>query len=147
MSYYGNQIRRKGNSITRLLSFPDKGINSTKGVGGILARLFRQMLYDLNVSGQTYGALLTTFLKDPANNGRDNSYDRSSDAGNFNKEFAKPQLTWKKFFMALRLLQFYDEGELIFRGKSRITGKITEHSVKFNLGDYNHLDNLDDREE
>lgn len=139
MGFYGPQIRRKGNSMTKLLTLPDKGINSTSGVGGVLARLFRQVLFDLNINTQVYGSLLTSLVKDPNTGVSDNSKDRSSAIGNYSKHFSKPWMSWKKFVEALRLLQFEDV-EIILRGKSRLTGRITEHSTKFNLGEYNHLD-------
>lgn len=138
--------RRKRPNIEDLLITPDKGISATKGVGGILARLFRQIFFDLNVGPQMYGSLMTAFLRDPRNGIANNRKDRSSAMGNYSKEFSKPFMTWKKLVEGLRLLQFEGEVELIIRGKSRRVGGITEHSTKFNLGDYTEINQLEENE-
>lgn len=134
MSLY-NRSNQRHNNVTKILTLPDKGVNNTHGVGGVLSRLFRQMLMDFGIDGARYSSLLTRFMNDPANNIPNNRADRASKIGNFNKEFGKPSMSWKKFVEAIRLLQFHGEIELIIRGTSRLTGKPTEHVTKFNLGE------------
>lgn len=136
MSYL-NRTHRRHNNVTKLFTFPDRGVNSTYGVGGILSRLFRQMLIDFNVDGNKYSSLLTTYMNDPSNNIPNNRADRASKVGNFNKEFGKPTMSLKKFIEAVKLLQFYGETEIIFKGRSKLTGgEITTHITRFNLGEY-----------
>lgn len=145
MSFLNRSTQRRYNNVTKILTLPDKGVNSTHGSGGVLSRLFRQMLMDFRIDGARYASLLTKFMDDPLNNVPNNRADRASKVGNFNKEFGKPSMSWKKFVEAMRLLQFQGETELIIRGTSKITGKTTEHITRFNLGDY--LDDESDNEE
>lgn len=146
MTYYNRSNQRRYNKVTKLLTLPDKGINATRGVGGILARLFRQMLMDFNINGSKYSSLLLHFMDDPVNNIPNNRVDRASRIGNFNKEFGKPSMSWKKFIEAVRLLQFHDDVELIIRGTSRLNGQVTEHKTKFKLGGYRGREDDDDVE-
>lgn len=120
--------------MNKILTLVDKGVNSTSTTpGGILAKLFRQILFDLDISLSAYSSLMTRFINEPMNRIPDNRADRASAVGNFNKEFAKPELTWKKLIEAQKLLQFEDV-ELTVRGYNRIKGRITEHTVRYSLG-------------
>ena len=50
--------------IEKILTAPDKGIHRTRGIGGILARLWRIMLDELKVSPNRFESLLTDFITD-----------------------------------------------------------------------------------
>lgn len=84
-----------------ILHDPQKGVNTAEGV---LARLFRQILYDLRVSPMRWSANMTRYLDDPRNNIPKNSRDRASSRGNLNKALRKPKMTWKVFRQALMFL-------------------------------------------
>ncbi len=146
MTYLNRRDKRKIDNLAKLVTLPDKGVSSTTGIGGVLSRLFRQMLYDFNVFGSLYGSLVTRFMNDPLNKIPDNRAYRASKIGNLNKELGKPSMSWKKLIEAIRFLQFHGEAELIFRGTSKITGKVSEHTVKFNLGEIDDLEDLDEEE-
>lgn len=133
--------RKKSHSIDDILILPDKGIRSTKGVGGVIARLFRQILIDLNIGTTFYGSLITAYINDPINHIPDNRKDRSSIVGNFSKEFSKPFMTWKKFVEGLRVLQFEGEVTITITGKSRRFDGVSSHSTKFNLGELDDFSN------
>lgn len=143
MSYLNRRDRRKENNLSRLVNLPDKGVSNTIGIGGVMSRMFRQMLFDFGVSGPLYGSLVSRFVNDPSNRMPDNRAYRASKIGNINKELGKPSMSWKKLIEAIRFLQFHGEAELIFRGTSKVTGELTEHVVKFNLGE---LDEDDEQE-
>lgn len=91
--------------MTQLLTSPDKGVNKTPGINGILSRLFRQLLLDNKIDGMRWGALMSDFIKDARNGIPDNRRDQTSIRGNLTKEFARPQMTWKVFMKALRFIQ------------------------------------------
>jgi hypothetical protein len=84
-----------------LLNDPNKGVETAEGV---LARLFRQILFDLNVRPIRWAAMMARYLDDPRNGIPKNSRDRSSARGNLNKELRRPKMTWKVFRKALMFL-------------------------------------------
>lgn len=146
MALHMPQYRRKENEMSKVLTSPNKGVDRVKGIGGVLAGLFRKILWDLNVDPQMYGSLLTDLIRDPRSGVPNNRRDRSSAIGNYSKHFSKPWMSWKKFVEALRLLQFEDDVTITVTGTSRITKEKTSHYFNFNLGDYSYLDAID-REE
>lgn len=91
--------------MNQLLTAPDKGAGKTPGINGVLSKLFRQLLVDLNVNPMRWGALMADFIKDVRNGVPDNRRDQTSIRGNLTKEFARPQMTWKVFMKAMRFLQ------------------------------------------
>lgn len=92
------------NKITQLLTDPNKGISRTSGVNGVLSRLFRIMLLDLNINAMRWGVLMHSFINDVRNGVPNNKRDQTSIRGNLTKEFARPQMTWKVFCKAMRFL-------------------------------------------
>lgn len=92
------------NKLIQILTSPDKGVNRTTGVNGVLSRLFRQMLLDLNINPMQWGVLMHTFINDVRNGVPNNKRDQTSIRGNLTKEFARPQMTWKVFVKAMRFL-------------------------------------------
>lgn len=83
------------------LARADKGINSAKG---FLAKIFRQMLLDYNVSPREFNMRLNRYIKNPANNIPDTPRLRSSVRGNLSKELRKNKMTWSNFIKALNFL-------------------------------------------
>lgn len=113
-----------------ILNDDKKGVEQTIGV---LARLFRQILYDLNIDTYKWSRHMQEYLDDPRNGIPRNSKDRSSARGNLNKELRRPKMTWKVFRKALMFLGPL-EATFIVRLKWR-TGRTTEHSVKLVTAD------------
>lgn len=138
--------RRAGNSMTRLLESPDKGVNNTSGTGGVLARLFRLMLAQNGINGGRYGNLMQKFLRDPRNGYADNRRERSSTAGNFGKEFSKEHMTWKVFVRALQFLRF-SFIKITIEATHLDSKRTTVYSTVFNVGDYEEDENDDDPSE
>lgn len=89
-----------------MLHRPDKGMAATHGVAGVLSKLFRQMLIDLNISPMKFSALLADYVRDKRNKVPDNRRDQSSIQGNLTKELSRPDMTWKVFCKGVRFLQF-----------------------------------------
>jgi hypothetical protein len=93
------------NPFQRILHSEDKGVSKTSGANGVLSRLWRQMLLDLNIGPARYGDLMRDFVTDIRNGIAPTRKDQTSARGNITKEFARPQMTWKVFMKALRFLQ------------------------------------------
>lgn len=96
------------NQVMRLLGQSDKGKGKTQGAGGVLSRLWRQMLKDLGVNIQRWNDLMYNFVTDPRNGYPSNKRDQQSARGNLVKELARDQMTWKVFMKALRFLGVKD---------------------------------------
>lgn len=112
-----------------ILNDRTKGVEQTIGV---LARLFRQILFDLDVNPFKWAMMMQRYLDDPRNGIPRNSKDRSSARGNLNKELRRPKMTWKVFRKALMFLGPV-EATFIVRLKWQ-GGKTTEHDVKLVTG-------------
>lgn len=120
------------NKMTKILSAPDKEVGKTYGQNGILSRLFRQMLADLNVTNYKWEAYMADFIRDVGGAGPTDRKSQTTTRGNLTKEFQKEQMTWKVFCKVLRFLQ-------IMRFRITITafhadGQTTEHSTEVNFG-------------
>ncbi len=119
------------NQVMRMLGQPDKGASGTHRAGGVLSRLWRQMLKDLNVNIQRWNDCMYTFVNDPRNGYPPNKRDQQSARGNLTKEFARPEMTWKVYMKALRFLGAKNVTiavEVNYHNGSRST-----HSTKVNL--------------
>lgn len=123
------------NKLHRMLAAPDKEVKKTSGANGILARLFRTILLDLNIGPSRFGALLQQYILDPRNGVADNKKDQTSARGNLNKEFYKPQMTWKVFLKAMRFLRIKKIVFVVELHHSGLGNKTTVHSAEVNLGD------------
>lgn len=95
---------RKKERMRDLLALPDRGVGKTSGIRGVLAKLFRTMLNDFNITQITYNRLLNDYVFVEAKH-ENNRRDRTSIRGNLNKEFSRPTMTWKVFNKAMMLLQ------------------------------------------
>lgn len=134
------------NKLTKILTAPDKDIKKTFGANGVLSRLFRQMLLDLNVGPSRFGSLLQDYILDPRNGVPNNKKDQTSMRGNLTKEFSRPQMTWKVFCKALRFLQI-TKIEFVIKAHHR-HGKTTIHSTVVDFGSHMiDLERDDDVEE
>lgn len=87
--------------LDEMLNSPNKGVDKATGV---LARLFRQILIDANISTMAWATLMERYLEDPRNRVPKNGKDRSSARGNLNKELRRPTMTWKVFRKGIQFL-------------------------------------------
>lgn len=120
------------NQIYKILSSPDKGVTRTSGANGVLARMFRKMLYDLNITNAKWGSLMYDFITDIRNGVPNNKKDQTSMRGNLTKEFSRPQMTWKVFCKALRFMQI-TRIELAIKAYHE-NGKTSVHSTEVDFG-------------
>jgi hypothetical protein len=136
--------KRNGNPLSKMLEDPNKGIHSTYGSVGMLSRLFRTILKDLEIGGYQFNMLMARYLNDPRNNVPENKRDQTSNRGNLNKEFQKSTMTWKVFCKAMRFLKF--TGFKITIEAKHANGRVTAHSVEVDLEmqDDPTLDDFDD---
>jgi hypothetical protein len=123
--------KRKTNPLSKMLDDPNKGIYHTFGAVGMLSRLFRTMLKDLDIGGYQFNMLMAKFLNDPQNKIPENKRDQTSNRGNLNKEFQKGTMTWKVFCKAMRFLQV--RGFKLTIEARRANGRVTSHSVEVDL--------------
>lgn len=119
------------NNLVAMLQRPDKGMNSTHGVSGVLSRLFRLILVELNISPMKFSALLADYVRDKRNRVPDNRHDQSSIKSNLTKELSRPDMTWKVFCKGLKFLQF-TKFEICLKCYRR-DGSHTLHSLPVDL--------------
>lgn len=93
------------NQLMRILNRADKGASRAYGMGGVLSRLWCQMLKDLDVNIPRWNDYMHTFVTDPGNGFPPTKNGQTSARGNITKEFSRPQMTWKVFMKALRFLK------------------------------------------
>lgn len=123
--------KRNGNPLSKMLDDPNKGIHHTFGSVGVLSRLFRTMLKDLEIGGYQFNLLMAKFLNDPRNKIPENKRDQTSNRGNLNKEFQKGTMTWKVFCKAMRFLQVVRFKITIEAERSN--GKVSVHHAAVDL--------------
>jgi len=119
------------NKMYDILESPDKHVHKTYGGNGVLSRLWRQMLLNLQIGPHQFGKMLESHVTNPINGVPNNRKDQISYRGNLTKEFAKPQMTWKVFMKALRFLNILNI-ELILVAKHR-NMKFTVHKTFINF--------------
>jgi hypothetical protein len=93
------------NQLMRILNRTDKGASRAYGSGGVLSRLWAQMLQDLNVNIARWNDYMHSFVTDPRNGIAPIKKEQTSARGNLTKEFGRPHMTWKVFMKALRFLK------------------------------------------
>lgn len=131
------------NKLDRMLAAPDKEVKKTSGANGVLARLFRIILLNLNVTPARFGSLLQQYILDPRNGVPENKKDQTSARGNLTKEFYKPQMTWKVFLKAMRFLRIKKIVFIVELHHSGPGNKTTLHSTDVNLGDPGMIEALE----
>lgn len=119
------------NPMMKLLAAPDKGISRTHGPNGILARLFRTILYDEGITPFKYMDFMDSFIRENQSGVPKNRVDLTSWRGNLTKELSHDRISWKVFCKALRFLR-------ILRVEFKITafwrdGHVSEHATYVEL--------------
>lgn len=105
--------RSVNNQMIEIINDADKKISHTSGVNGILARLWRIMLRNENVTGPKWLQNLADFMSD-SRSGQGTTTPHSH--GNYTKQFSKPEMTFKSLIRGLRIMKvrrvtFYMECE------------------------------------
>lgn len=85
-----------------MLVDPRKEIHRANGP---LAKLYRRILWDLDIKPEQINALILKWLDDPKNGIPNNGKSRSTERGNIIKDLSKPEMTWKNFVKGIRLLR------------------------------------------
>lgn len=104
---------------------PDRGVGNTSGISGVLSQLFRQMVWDMNVSGSKWSEYLNQYAKGEAVH-HQNKRDIASIRGNLNKEFSRINMTWKVFCKAMMFLRVRRFKIIILAEME--TGEVKEYS-------------------
>lgn len=99
------------NTLTDLANSPKLAIAQTQGVGGILARLWRIILYDryLTNQGRYNLSLLDSYCQEYVRRQQATLTTESAsnyiNAGNLRRELYSPKHTWRTFIKALKVIQ------------------------------------------
>ena len=119
--------------IERILNSPDRGITETRGIGGIIARLWRTILSDLNIRPGKFEILLSEFIINAKSKVADDRVSKLFTRGNLRRELERPTMTFKVFMKGIKMLRvtrFKIAIELEFS-----SGKKTLHSTTVDLGE------------
>lgn len=117
-------------NLSHILSATNKRITEAKNP---LARLYRQILSDLNVSSMAMNNMMAKYLADPRNRIPNDPKRRSSERGNLMKELSKNSITWKVFEKGIRLL---GPEEMTFEVHLKWNAKrITIHGLRIRIHD------------
>ena len=95
----------KQHEIDRILTSQNYGVDETKGVQGILARLYRQVLMDLNVNPNRFQILLTEAALNAKRSVKNGNVSKYFTVGNLRRELEKPAMTFKVFMKGIKLLK------------------------------------------
>lgn len=121
-------------NLFKLLDSTDKGVDRTYGANGLLSKLFRLFLRDMNIGPSRFGRLMREYINDPRNHVPRNRKDMMSVRGNLGAALSKPQMTWKVFCKGLRFLQIV-KIEIAIRAYHS-NGEQSDHYTSMMLSDY-----------
>ena len=114
--------------MDEILKDPNRCVSHTRGVGGILARLWRIILFETNVNVSNFENLCGNFVLRARRGLIDANVKNYFNKGNLRRELAKPSMTFKVFVKALKVLEVVSFTITIELQHRR--GKITTHSTK-----------------
>lgn len=84
----------------------EKFIGDTRGVGGILASLFRHVMVANSINGMKWAYYMRKWLSNPKNLVRPTTKDHSGARTNINRALFDSAMTWKVFYMGLSFMGF-----------------------------------------
>ena len=87
------------------MSKPDKGVSEVRGMGGLLAGLYRITMKQLNMPYGQYENLLKAFVVNARSRTKDNRVQRMFTIGNLRREFERPEMTFKVLLKGLKILR------------------------------------------
>jgi hypothetical protein len=117
--------------VEKLLALPDKGISQTRGIGGILARLWRVIWQDLSMSPSRFENLLTDFITSANKKPIDDRITLHLTRGNMRRELEKDAMTFKVFVKAMKFLKVTSVKIIVVL--EHTTGRTTSHHLDINL--------------
>lgn len=88
--------------LNRMLVDQRKEIHRARGP---LAKLYRRILWDLDIKPEQINTYILKWLDDPRNGIPNNGKARSTERGNLIKDLSKTEMTWKNFVKGIRLLR------------------------------------------
>lgn len=91
--------------MDRIISDPYKCVGEVRGIGGILAGLWRRALLQMNVQGTHFEILLNDFIIKAKKRIPDNRVAKLFTRGNLRREFEKREMTFKVFIKGLKVLK------------------------------------------
>lgn len=134
----------QGTNLTRLLMSPDKGQSRTYGIGGILANLFRKLLYARGIGHSRWTQLLDRYIRKLNQQGNSSSTINSI-RGNLTKALVKDELTFKSLCRGIDFLEA-EEFTITISAKFKDGATTTVQSV-VRLDNAQPVDDVDEEEE
>lgn len=113
--------------------FKDLLANRFKGIEkatGALSKLWRKILFDLNITAAQSEKLIYRYLRD-ARNGIASGSERSSARNNLSNELAKTDMTWKNLMRGMKLLRPTRARVVVYF--TWPNGEVTEHEVEIDF--------------
>lgn len=104
----------------------------TRGIGGILAGLFRTILHENNVGGNKFEILLSDFINNARRGVMASRVKRHFTRGNLRRELEKGTMTFKVFMKGLRFMKI--RFVTISVELTHASGRKSTHSAKVDLG-------------
>lgn len=136
------------NNINKILTNTTKRVTEARNP---LARMWRQILLDLNVTPMAFDKMINRYLDDPRNHIPKDPKKRSTERGNMMKELSKPSITWKTLEKGLRLFPFTELTiELHFKwgsGRTTIHGLTMQNFQQSNDGNNYNFDIVSEERE
>jgi len=119
---------------------PEAWISETRGIGGILARLWRQINLDLGIGGNKFEILLTDFIAAAKRGIPAHRVSRHFTRGNLRRELEKNTMTFKVFVKGLRFLKI-TKLRLVVE-LTHASGRKTVHQTEVDLGGQHFQDEM-----
>jgi len=127
-----NKRTKRPHGLSSIQRDPDSWLAETRGTGGVLARLWRQINLDLGVGGNRFEILLTDFIASAKRNIPASRVSRHFTRGNLRRELEKNTMTFKVFMKALRFLKITKVKFAVELTHSN--GKVSVHATEVDLG-------------
>jgi len=130
------------NGLNEMMASPTKQIEQTTGIGGILAALWRKILYDKNYTLSRLEFQLRRWMDTTRVSGDRPSVVSFYNRGNIRRALGAPQMTIKVFIKALRILDIVGLELTVKLTNSH--GQTSVHSVEANIGSFELDEDEDD---
>lgn len=116
-----------------------KGVEPVRGIGGVLASLWRNILIEIPIKPMQFEVLLNDFVEQAKRTIPENRVSKHFTRGNLRREFSKSTMTFKVFIKAMRFLKI--KHITINVELRHSSGRRTVHQTAVDLGD-SYLDDL-----
>ena len=116
-----------------------KAVEPVRGIGGVLASLWRNILIEIPIKPMQFEVLLNDFVEHAKRSIPENRVSKHFTRGNLRREFSNPTMTFKVFIKAMRFLKI--KHITISVELRHSSGRKTLHQTAVDLGD-SYLDDL-----